>query len=166
MVLKPEPKPQLAKTPFKPKVIPRPSKPVVEKKKPESKVEEAPVQAVKAEETAKKVEKKEYILPSMELLDSPPPLAERKLKEDLDTSSKILEETLGDFGLEVKVVKVERGPVITRYELEPAPGLKINKISARSDDIALAMKAQSVRIVAPIPKTIAATTKAIAKTGR
>ena len=97
------------------------------------------------------VEKREYTLPSLDLLDSPPPVEERSLKEDLKTSSKILEETLGDFGLEVKVVKIEQGPVITRYELEPAPGIKISRISALNDNIALAMKAQSVRIVAPIP---------------
>ena len=62
-----------------------------------------------------------------------------------------MEETLEDFGISVKVTDIERGPVITRYELEPAPGVKLNRIVALSDDIALAMKAQSVRIVAPIP---------------
>lgn len=93
----------------------------------------------------------DYKLPTLELLDSPPPLEERKIKDDLDANARILEETLSDFGIEVKVAAVERGPVITRYELEPAPGVKITKITGLSDDIALAMKAQSVRIVAPIP---------------
>ncbi|MFA6355537.1 MAG: DNA translocase FtsK 4TM domain-containing protein, partial [Candidatus Omnitrophota bacterium] len=93
----------------------------------------------------------DYKLPDMSLLDSPPPIEERKISDDLDASAKILEETLRDFGIEVKVTAVERGPVITRYELEPAPGVKVMKITCLSDDIALAMKAQSVRIVAPIP---------------
>ena len=93
----------------------------------------------------------DYKLPEMGLLDSPPPLEERKISDDLDASAKILEETLADFGIEVKITAVERGPVITRYELEPAPGVKVTKITSLSDDIALAMKAQSVRIVAPIP---------------
>ncbi len=93
----------------------------------------------------------DYKLPTSDLLLSPPPIEEREIKESLEESSKILEETLLDFGIEVKVKEVERGPVITRYELEPAPGVKVNRITALSDDIALAMKAHSVRIVAPIP---------------
>jgi len=93
----------------------------------------------------------DYQLPSMDLLDSPPPLEARQIKEDLEANARILEETLGDFGIAVKVTDIERGPVITRYELEPAPGVKLNRIVALSDDISLAMKAPSVRIVAPIP---------------
>jgi len=75
----------------------------------------------------------------------------RQIREDLAGNARILEETMSDFGISVKVTNVERGPVITRYELEPAPGVKLNKIVVLGDDIALAMKAQSVRIVAPIP---------------
>ncbi|MCL5019522.1 MAG: DNA translocase FtsK [Patescibacteria group bacterium] len=92
-----------------------------------------------------------FKLPSLELLDAPPPVEERKIKDNLEESSRILEETLQDFGVEAKVVRVEQGPVITRYELEPAAGVKVNKITTLNDDIALTMKAQSVRIVAPIP---------------
>ncbi len=94
----------------------------------------------------------DYRLPSIEeLLELPPPLAERQIKDDLASSARVLEETLGDFGISVKVTDVERGPVITRYELEPAPGVKVNRIVSLGDDIALVMKAQSVRIIAPIP---------------
>jgi DNA segregation ATPase FtsK/SpoIIIE, S-DNA-T family len=93
----------------------------------------------------------EYNLPHLGLLDSPPPAEERQIKEDLTASSAVLEDTLKDFGIDVKVVQVEKGPVITRYELEPSPGVKVNRITALSDDIALTMKAQSVRIIAPIP---------------
>lgn len=93
----------------------------------------------------------DYQLPTYELLDSPPPVEARQIREDLAGNARILEETMSDFGISVKVTNVERGPVITRYELEPAPGVKLNKIVVLGDDIALAMKAQSVRIVAPIP---------------
>ncbi|MCH7761783.1 DNA translocase FtsK [candidate division TA06 bacterium] len=93
----------------------------------------------------------DFQLPSLELLDSPPPSKERPVRENLQENSRILEETLRDFGIEVEVVAVEPGPVITRYELQPAPGVKVNKIKALSDDLALVMKAQSVRIIAPIP---------------
>jgi len=93
----------------------------------------------------------DYHLPSLDLLESPPPLEARQIKEDLTANARILEDTLDDFGISVKVTDIEQGPIITRYELEPAPGVKLNRIVALSDDIALAMKAQSVRIVAPIP---------------
>lgn len=93
----------------------------------------------------------DYQLPSLDLLESPPSLAARQIKEDLASNAKILEETLADFGISAHVTDIERGPVITRYELEPAPGVKVQKIASLSDDIALTMKAQSVRIVAPIP---------------
>lgn len=93
-----------------------------------------------------------YQLPSLDLLDEPPDVAVRKgIKEDLTANARILEETLSDFGITVRVTDIERGPVITRYELEPAPGVKVQKIVGLSDDISLAMKAQSVRIIAPIP---------------
>lgn len=113
--------------------------------------------AVKKEEPATQdrdvmlVQPREFNLPSLDLLDSPPPIEERKIKEDFEGNTKILEETLADFDIEAKVVTYNRGPVITRYELEPAPGVKIHRITSLSDNIALAMKAQSVRIVAPIP---------------
>jgi len=93
----------------------------------------------------------EYRLPTLDLLDSPPPVAERQIKEDLTASSAVLEDTLRDFGIDARVAQVEKGPVITRYELEPSPGVKITRITALNDDIALTMKAQSVRIIAPIP---------------
>ncbi|MDP3730609.1 MAG: DNA translocase FtsK 4TM domain-containing protein [Candidatus Omnitrophota bacterium] len=97
------------------------------------------------------VEQRDFTLPNLDLLDSPPPLEQRKINDDFEANTKILEETLADFDIEAKVVAFNKGPVITRYELEPAPGVKIHRITSLSDNIALAMKAQSVRIVAPIP---------------
>ncbi|MFA6282477.1 MAG: DNA translocase FtsK 4TM domain-containing protein, partial [Candidatus Omnitrophota bacterium] len=100
---------------------------------------------------AKKFNPDTYKLPSLDLLKVPPALDYREVKEDIEASIKNLEETLSDFGVDAKVVSVQKGPVVTMYELEPAPGVKITKISALSDDIALAMKSSSVRVVAPIP---------------
>ena len=93
----------------------------------------------------------EYHLPALDLLDDAPAVSKDKLQDDLVSGAKMLEETLMGFGVEVRVADIERGPVITRYELEPAPGVKVHKITTLSNDIALAMKAQTVRIVAPIP---------------
>ena len=93
----------------------------------------------------------DYRLPSLDLLQVPPPVEARRVQEDLQANARLLEEALADFGIEARVAEVEQGPVITRYELQPAPGVKVNRIVALSDDIALVMKAPSIRIVAPIP---------------
>jgi len=92
-----------------------------------------------------------YELPRPELLKVPPFPDQREAKEDIEVNIKNLETTLLDFGVEAKVVSVQKGPVVTMYELQPQAGVKINKISALADDIALAMKSSQVRIVAPIP---------------
>ena len=94
---------------------------------------------------------KPYELPPLGMLVSPPPIGEREIKEDFRAKSKMLEEVLSDFDIEVKVVKVSKGPVITRYELQPASGVRIQTITSLADNIALAMKAVSVRIIAPLP---------------
>ena len=91
----------------------------------------------------------DYIFPPLDLLRRPQKGAVQT--DNLQANSKILEATLAEFGIEVKVVEVEQGPVITRYELLPAPGVKVNSIAALSDDIALALKAASVRLIIPIP---------------
>ena len=93
----------------------------------------------------------EYHLPSLDLLNDPPVVSSGKIQESLVSGAQVLETTLASFGVSVRVADIERGPVITRYELEPAPGVKVQKITALADDIALAMRASSVRIVAPIP---------------
>ena len=93
----------------------------------------------------------EYHLPSVDLLKDAPIVSDDKIQEKLMSGAKILEETLADFGVNVKVVDIERGPVITRYELQPAPGVKIQSISSLTDDLALALSTPAVRILAPIP---------------
>lgn len=92
-----------------------------------------------------------YTLPPLTLLDDVPRRDTKQRRENLIANARLLEKKLADFGVEGKVTEVKPGPVITMYELEPAPGVKINKIANLSDDLALALKAPSVRIVAPIP---------------
>jgi len=92
-----------------------------------------------------------YLLPTLDLLKTPPFVSTSKIQSSLEAGAKTLETTLENFNVDARVADIERGPVITRYELEPAPGVKVQKITTLSDDIALAMRAAAVRIVAPIP---------------
>ncbi len=92
-----------------------------------------------------------FQLPPLDLLATPPPMAERQVSEDLHRNARVLEETLREFGIEATVVNIDRGPAVTRYELTPAPGVKLTRILALSDDLALVMKAASCHVVAPIP---------------
>jgi DNA segregation ATPase FtsK/SpoIIIE-like protein len=87
-----------------------------------------------------------YRLPDLSLFD---PVQAQKL--DDSSRSSVLEDTLASFGVGAKVTHIERGPSITRYELKPERGVKIARISALADDLALALAATSVRIEAPIP---------------
>jgi S-DNA-T family DNA segregation ATPase FtsK/SpoIIIE len=92
-----------------------------------------------------------FQLPPFTLLEEAPHKDTRIKRDYLITNSRILEKKLSDFGVEGRVVEVLPGPVITMYELEPAPGVKINKITNLADDLALALMAPSIRIIAPIP---------------
>ncbi len=94
-----------------------------------------------------------FQLPSLDLLTQPPPLAQRQAEpgEDPMTNARILEETLREFGIEATVLNIDRGPTVTRYELQPAPGVKLTKIVSLADDLALVLKAASCHIIAPIP---------------
>ncbi len=92
-----------------------------------------------------------YRFPPLSLLDPPVRLAVRMDEEVLHASSRILEKKLADFGVEGKVVAVRPGPVITTYEFEPAPGIKVNRIASLADDLSMALRAVSVRILGPIP---------------
>ncbi|MDO8644729.1 MAG: DNA translocase FtsK, partial [bacterium] len=94
----------------------------------------------------------EFILPSLSLLNSEDanPTAEVD-EESLKLNSRLLERKLLDYGVEGKVTEIHPGPIITMYEFEPAPGVKVNKIVNLEDDLSLIMGGKSVRIVAPIP---------------
>ncbi len=92
-----------------------------------------------------------YRLPPLDLLDDPDPGQSVVDEEALKESAAILETKLKDFGVEGRVTEIHPGPIITLFEYEPASGIKVNRIVNLSDDLALAMKALSIRIVAPIP---------------
>lgn len=92
-----------------------------------------------------------YQLPPFTLLEESPQKDGRVKRDHLITNSRILEKKLADFGVEARVVEVLPGPVITMYELEPASGVKINRITNLADDLALALMAPSIRILAPVP---------------
>jgi S-DNA-T family DNA segregation ATPase FtsK/SpoIIIE len=92
-----------------------------------------------------------FRLPSINFLDDPEPTDTDANAENLQMQSKLLEKKLEDFGVNGQVVAVSPGPVVTTFEYAPAPGVKINKIVNLTDDLALALRAISIRIVAPIP---------------
>lgn len=93
----------------------------------------------------------EYLLPPLTLLPNPVRLRNNRLNKDIAEKVKILEETLESFGVKGKVAQVSLGPSVARFELQPAPGVKVSKIVSLADDIALSMAASDVRIEAPIP---------------
>ncbi len=92
-----------------------------------------------------------YQLPPFSFLEDPEKQPTSSDDDNLRMQSQLLEKKLEDFGVYGKVVAVSPGPVITTFEYEPAPGVKINKVVNLSDDLALALRALSIRIVAPIP---------------
>ena len=90
-------------------------------------------------------------LPALHLLDAPNQSVELQSAETLDFTSRLIERKLMDFGIEVKVVVAQPGPVITRYELDPAPGVKGSQITNLAKDLARALSVISVRVVETIP---------------
>jgi DNA segregation ATPase FtsK/SpoIIIE, S-DNA-T family len=93
-----------------------------------------------------------YSLPALDLLDPPDPSQSIKVDTDsLQANSLILQKKLADFGVEGEVVAVRPGPVITMFEFKPADGVKVRRIVMLADDLAMALRAVSVRILAPIP---------------
>ncbi len=101
-------------------------------------------------EPVKAFQDDKYKIPGLNVFKDRPFEDDKEARESIKANAVSLEDVLSDFGISVKVVSVQRGPVVTRYELLPSAGIKINRISALADDIALTMKAASVR-VAPIP---------------
>ncbi|MGI6113120.1 MAG: DNA translocase FtsK 4TM domain-containing protein, partial [Mahellales bacterium] len=93
----------------------------------------------------------DYNPPPISLLnDNTTPLVHTN-KKDIINNAKVLEDTLSSFGVSAKVIQISKGPAITRYELQPASGVKVSKIVNLADDIALNLAASGVRIEAPIP---------------
>lgn len=94
---------------------------------------------------------KEYTLPSLECLAMPKAVKGAGYEDELKQNATKLVDTLKSFGVETRVVDISRGPSVTRYEIQPAAGVKISRITNLSDDIALNLAASGVRIEAPIP---------------
>lgn len=92
-----------------------------------------------------------YRLPTLDLLQEPQDQTAPDQAESLKYNSRLLEKKLADFGVQGQVVEVAPGPVVTMYEFQPAPGVKISKVAGLSDDLAMNLRASSIRIVAPIP---------------
>ncbi len=120
-----------------------PAEPVVKETRKKSK---------KAEVATTRAAAEGYLLPDpLELLSDPSGPIDRLTDEQLKAQSEVLTKALLNFGIEGKVTEVHPGPVVTMYEYEPAPGIKVARIVNLADDLALAMKAISLRIVAPLP---------------
>ncbi|MGO9568952.1 MAG: DNA translocase FtsK 4TM domain-containing protein [Desulfomonilaceae bacterium] len=93
----------------------------------------------------------DYVLPPVDLLDQPA-ISGRTIDEKLlERNATVLEQKLADLGVRGKVVEIHPGPVITMYELSLAPGIPLRKVLSTSDDLAMALKSGSTRVVAPIP---------------
>src|SRR5204862_3603301 len=93
----------------------------------------------------------DYELPPLALLDDPQPFPWEQHDQHLRDQAALLEKTFTEFGLNVRVVGINTGPVITQYELSLETGLRVHKVTALADDLALNLKVPSIRIVAPIP---------------
>jgi len=92
-----------------------------------------------------------FSMPPFSILKNPVRLKNQRVKQNINENIKILEQTLANFSVQAKVTEVCYGPTITRYEIYPAPGVKVSRIVSLSNDIALSLAATGIRIEAPIP---------------
>lgn len=105
----------------------------------------------KAPKTTVRTRKGQWQLPTIEFLKNPPKIASTIDRDRLVANSQILRQKFADFGIDGEVTAVRPGPVITLYEFKPGPGVKVSRIAALADDLSMALSAQSVRILAPLP---------------
>lgn len=171
------PKPVRTRAPRKPKSVKTPAQPKVEKARNDVDIRAMVEKQQETDEKAKNKDvldssnpKKEvkhadedefvanatqvhadYKLPSMDLLDASVPQSKGMSASEVANTAQILQDTLEEFGVEAKVTGVQQGPVVTCYEILPAAGVRVERIKALSDNIALKMHAESIRIQAPIP---------------
>ncbi|MEI8064290.1 MAG: DNA translocase FtsK 4TM domain-containing protein, partial [Verrucomicrobiota bacterium] len=149
--------------------VPRPAEPVKEKKPKYEPVAIVPPVAPVAPVSPKpkrdkpvEVEKgvlsgamaadgEQFVLPPLDLLEQPPAPESRNIVDDLKASAKILKDTVREFDIDVESGDVTKGPTVTLFELHPAAGVRVEKISTLSNNIAMAMRAEKVRILAPVP---------------
>ena len=92
-----------------------------------------------------------FQLPPVGLLKAPPASERRRTRDELAQNADLLRKRLEEFGVTGRIVQVNPGPIITGYEFEPAPGVKVNQVVNLADDLALAMKAGAVRVFGPVP---------------
>ena len=137
-------------TPPTPKAAPKPAAKPMLKPKPIAKAPEDDLSNVSVN-IAPGVDESGYQLPALTILDELPPLSERTSTENTAEKAKILQETLEEFGVDGEVTHVECGPTVTSYEITPAAGVRVERISTLERNIALALRAPSIRIQAPIP---------------
>jgi S-DNA-T family DNA segregation ATPase FtsK/SpoIIIE len=123
---------------------------VAEKPRPEAKRDEER-RALEAPSVRSASRLAQYKLPPLDLLDEKQGSDTTESEEVVREKAAVLERTLSEFGIEAQVVEIDRGPVITLYELELAAGIKIGKVTGLAGDMARALKATAVRVVAPIP---------------
>lgn len=93
----------------------------------------------------------EYVLPGLDLLTEGDDFSYDEQTEEVKRKARVLEQTFGNFGFNIRVVEIETGPVIAQYEIELEAGLRLSKITGLAEDLAIALRVPSVRIVAPIP---------------
>ncbi len=111
-----------------------------------------PTEEIVEEEIEAEEEKPMYFLPPIDILTRPEIRSNRaEAVEEMREKAEVIKNTLSSFGVEVKIKDIFRGPSITRYEIQPGPGIKVSKIKGLEDDIALSLAAQGVRIEAPVP---------------
>ena len=143
--------PERPENPVKPEIVevPRPDRPVTP---PTTPAPERPAMPLKKPAPEELNFSDVYTLPPVNLLNPvQKKLTQADIDNEIDRNSKKLVEALQSFGVQTKLVGVSRGPSVTRYELQPAPGVKISKITGLQDDIALNLASAGVRIEAPIP---------------
>ncbi|OGK11009.1 MAG: hypothetical protein A2W80_00960 [Candidatus Riflebacteria bacterium GWC2_50_8] len=104
-----------------------------------------------ARQPVKQVKFAEALLPPIDILKMPPPRDNQESKSDLSQRSAFLIKTLDEFGIKATVIDIVEGPAVSRFEIKPAPGVKVSRITTLIDDIALALAAPAIRIEAPIP---------------
>ena len=127
------------------------SKPTAEAEKPKGKPKPKTEEVASFAATDDASSHADYQLPPLSLLDPLVPQGKGMSPSEIATTAQVLQDTLEEFGVEAKVTGVQQGPVVTCYEILPAAGVRVERIKSLQDNIALKMRAESIRIQAPIP---------------
>ncbi len=154
-VREPEPEPEPEPTPEplpEPVPEPKPEKPKKKKKALfKGRTEPEPEPDLLPDESSSVVDTSAYRLPPTSLLNQPSGPPSKSSKAELDALAKVLEDSLSEFGVEAEVTNVVQGPVVVQFEVLPAAGVRVERIANLSNNLALALKAASIRVLAPIP---------------